>query len=74
MQDISPDEARSRLGELIDAALRGERIVITRDDQHAVQLVPVVAPRRARKAGSAKGLITIREDFDEPLGDFSEYM
>ena len=45
MQDISPDEAKSRLGELIDAALRGERIVIMRDDQHAVQLVPVTAPR-----------------------------
>jgi hypothetical protein len=26
------------------------------------------------KAGSAKGLITIADDFDEPLDDFSEYM
>lgn len=69
MQDISPDEAKARLGELIDAALRGERIVIARDDQQAVQLVPVTPPRRARKAGSAKGLIVIREDFDEPLSE-----
>lgn len=29
------------------------------------------APRRA---GSAKGLVTIPDDFDEPLEDFKEYM
>ena len=27
-----------------------------------------------RKAGLAKGLIEMREDFDEPLDDFKEYM
>jgi len=28
----------------------------------------------ARKPGLAKGLIRMREDFDEPLHDFQEYM
>lgn len=27
-----------------------------------------------RKAGLAKGLIQMREDFDEPLEDFNDYM
>ncbi len=27
-----------------------------------------------RRAGSAKGLIIIPDDFDEPLEDFKEYM
>jgi hypothetical protein len=27
-----------------------------------------------RKAGLAKGLIQMKEDFDEPLDDFKEYM
>lgn len=27
-----------------------------------------------RRAGLAKGLIKMREDFDEPLDDFKEYM
>ena len=27
-----------------------------------------------RKAGLAKGLIRMKEDFDEPLDDFKEYM
>jgi hypothetical protein len=30
--------------------------------------------RQRRQAGSAKGLIVMREDFDAPLDDFSEYM
>ncbi|MGI2904971.1 DUF2281 domain-containing protein [Tolypothrix sp. VBCCA 56010] len=30
--------------------------------------------RRPAKAGSAKGLVTISDDFDEPLEDFKDYM
>lgn len=30
--------------------------------------------KSSRKAGLAKGLIKMREDFDEPLEDFKEYM
>ena len=29
---------------------------------------------KQRKAGLAKGLIQMKEDFDEPLDDFKEYM
>ncbi len=74
MQRVSPEEAKAHLAELMDAAMRGERVVIARDDRHAVQLIPVLPARQSRQAGSAKGLIIIREDFDAPLDDFSEYM
>jgi len=74
MQQFTPEEAKIHLAELIDAAMRGERVVIARDDQHAVQLIPVLPTRQSRQAGSAKGLIVMREDFDAPLDDFSEYM
>ena len=30
--------------------------------------------KASRKAGLAKGLIQMKEDFDEPLDDFKEYM
>ena len=32
------------------------------------------AKRPRRQAGSAKGLITVPDDFDEPLDDFKPYM
>ncbi|PIZ26007.1 MAG: prevent-host-death protein, partial [Chloroflexi bacterium CG_4_10_14_0_8_um_filter_57_5] len=39
-----------------------------------VQLVPLKQMLRSRKAGSAKGMIQMADDFDAPLGDFAEYM
>lgn len=71
MQQINIAEASKHLHDLIEAALTGEEIVITKDERPVVKLVPV---KRRRRAGSAKGLITISEDFDEPLEDFKDYM
>ncbi|MCA1752807.1 MAG: DUF2281 domain-containing protein, partial [Flavobacteriales bacterium] len=31
-------------------------------------------PMKKRKAGLAKGLIKMKDDFDEPLDDFKEYI
>jgi hypothetical protein len=39
-----------------------------------LQNTPMPSPTPTLKAGSAKGLITIADDFDEPLADFKEYM
>lgn len=74
MRQVTPDEAKSELPQLIEAALRGEQVVIAEDEDHAVRLVPVPVKRRARRAGTAKGMFTISQDFDAPLDDFKEYM
>ncbi|HLZ23145.1 MAG TPA: DUF2281 domain-containing protein [Ktedonobacterales bacterium] len=76
MAQVTPDEAKAHLPDLIAAALRGETVVIRQDDEHAVRLVPVTqAPARPhRKAGSAKGTVVMSDDFDAPLADFEEYM
>jgi antitoxin (DNA-binding transcriptional repressor) of toxin-antitoxin stability system len=58
---------------LIDAAVKGEQIVITKDDQTRVRLVPLQKAKPRPQFGSGKGLITIAGDFDEPLKDFEEY-
>ena len=41
MQQVTLDEAKTRLADLIDAALEGETVSIAKDEQHAVQLVPL---------------------------------
>ena len=76
MQQINLIEASKHLPDLIEAAINGEEIVITKDNQPVAKLVAVPPPKKRRpaKAGSAKGLIEISEDFDEPLEDFKEYM
>src|SRR4051794_10252777 len=73
MQQFSLAEAQAHLSDLIAAAMRGEKVFITTDDQARVQLVPVAQPKRQPQFGSAKGLITyMADDFDAPLPDFDE--
>ncbi|MBD2522715.1 type II toxin-antitoxin system Phd/YefM family antitoxin [Nostoc sp. FACHB-133] len=74
MQQITLAEASKNLPNLIEAALGGEEIIIIKDNQPLVKLTPVPPLKHHPKYGSAKGLITISDDFDEPLEDFKEYM
>jgi antitoxin (DNA-binding transcriptional repressor) of toxin-antitoxin stability system len=55
MSQVSLEEAKSRLLELVDVVLKGEMVVILKDLQEAVQLVPAI-PLVHRQFGSAKGL------------------
>ena len=48
MVTVTLKDARQRLGQLVDAAARGEDIVITRRGRKAVRLSPAVdGPRRS---------------------------
>lgn len=71
---IKQSELPKKLWNLIDAALRGEPVFIERDDKAVIQLIPLKRMLRPRKAGSAKGMIVMSDDFDAPLDDFAEYM
>jgi prevent-host-death family protein len=72
IHQFSYAEAKRRLRDLIDAAMRGETVLITHGDQKTVQLVPVAEAKPRPQFGSAKGLIQMADDFDEPLEDFAE--
>ena len=73
MHQVNVGEATRQLPNLIDAALRGEIVLITSDDHQTVRLVHVKHTRQPRRPGSAKGMIHIADDFDAPLEDFQEY-
>ena len=68
------EEAQNCLQKLLEAAHLGEVIVIEGEASLAVKLLPTeVGSEKPLKAGSAKGLIKIAEDFDAPLVEFDEY-
>ena len=73
MHQVSIEEAKITLPDLIEAAVGGDEVLIAKDDQHIVKLVPVSGTKPVPQFGSAKGLITTTEDFDAPLEDFDEY-
>lgn len=73
-QRVTLDEAQAQLDELIDAAMSGATILITKDGDRTVHLVPVPERVGRPRFGSGRGLMIMADDFDEPLNDFEAYM
>ncbi len=73
MHQVNLKEAETRLAELIEEVLRGEEVVIMRSDGASFKIVPLLPVGASPKFGSAKGLVRMSDDFDEPLEDFEEY-
>lgn len=73
MKTVDLATAQDKLADLVAAALKGEVVWIVKDEQSAVQLVPAQPAQPDCYFGSAKGLVTIAEDFDAPLADLTEY-
>lgn len=74
MERYSLHDAQARLSQLIAEAQQGKTVLIVDDSNQAVQLIPVASAPGKRKAGSARGQVTIAPNFDAPLNDFDEYM
>lgn len=71
---IKQSDLPKKLWTIIDAALRGEAVFIEREDKALIHLIPLKNMLHPRKAGSAKGMIHMADDFDAPLDDFAAYM
>lgn len=69
---VSVYEAKSKLSQMINAALEGEEVVITRNGKDTVKLTPV-KKKKSDWIGMYEGQIMIHDDFDDPLEEFEEY-
>jgi antitoxin (DNA-binding transcriptional repressor) of toxin-antitoxin stability system len=74
MHQIDISQAESQVKSLFQAALNGDEVIITQDNQPILRLTSFTKDSKRRHSGSAKGLISMSPDFDEPLADFAEYM
>ncbi|MGE0083316.1 MAG: type II toxin-antitoxin system Phd/YefM family antitoxin [Desulfococcaceae bacterium] len=66
------NEAKTKLDELLAMAILGKNVVIAKEDGTSFRIVPCA--QSYPKFGSAKGLIEISDDFDDPVEGFEEYM
>jgi prevent-host-death family protein len=73
MYQINLQDAKTKLAELIEAVASGEEVIITRSDGALFKIVPFSSEEIRPKFGSAKGLVRMSDDFDQPLADFEEY-
>ena len=62
---VNMHQAKSSLSRLVERALAGEDVVIARNGQTLVRLVPIPKQREPRVPGRSKGRIWIAPDFDE---------
>ena len=66
-------QAKTHLSQLVERALNGEEIVLTRRGEPAVRLVPERSRGGfASLAGVWQGRVTVADDFDELPEDLAE--
>ena len=61
-------EAKSTLSKLVEAAERGEEVIIARAGSPVVRLVPIIQGQK-RTLGAWKGQVQMSEDFNAPLSE-----
>ena len=64
-------EAKAHFSEIVQKAMLGESIIVTKENRPVVKIVPIKPATRS--PGTGKG-IWMSADFDQPLADFAEYM
>jgi prevent-host-death family protein len=64
-------DAKAHFSEIVQKAMLGEIITVTKENRPVVKIVPIKPA--TRNPGTGKG-IWMSADFDQPLADFAEYM
>jgi len=67
---VSVSEAKNRFPDMLDRLAIGEEVVITDKGEPVAKLVPIPATTKKRRKfrfGSAKGEVTVPDDFNDPL-------
>lgn len=72
MTEVGVHEAKTHFSKLLDRALAGEEIVITRSGEPLVTLVPVQRKRKPN-FGWAAGTVQMADDFDELPDEFMDH-
>ena len=73
MSKFNIAEAKTHFSRLVQKALQGEEVIISKDCKPVLKLVPLNKPKRPRKPGSGKGqIVYIAPDFDATLENFKD--
>jgi prevent-host-death family protein len=69
MNVVNVHTAKTHLSRLIEQACAGEEVIIARNNQPVVKLVPIHPPQPKRQRGSLEGQVIVPDSFFDPLPD-----
>ena len=67
METVDISDAKTRLSQLVDKAIAGEDVVISRHGKPLVRLTQLAEPARRVRFGVLEAKIKVANDFDAPL-------
>lgn len=67
MKVVNVHAAKTQLSRLIEEACAGEEIVIARNSEPVVRLVPIHTEQPRRQRGSLEGQVFVPDSFFDPL-------
>jgi prevent-host-death family protein len=71
--EIGLFEAKTHLSKLLDQVAHGSNFIITRRGTPIAELRPIQSTKRSLSFGCDKDLITISDDFDDPIPGMEDY-
>jgi len=64
---VNVHDAKTHFSKLINQTLEGEEVIISRGNNPLIKLVPYHKELTPRKGGQLKGMLSVADNFDDPL-------
>ena len=74
MIKLTLNEAQSQLYDLLKAASKGEQVIIQNHEGQDFQIISLAPTVKHPQYGSAKGIVKMLDNFDDPIEEFENYM
>jgi prevent-host-death family protein len=67
MKVVNIHQAKTTLSQLLESALAGEEVIISKAGKPLARLIPYQTEKKPRTPGYWKGKVKMADDFDAPL-------
>jgi prevent-host-death family protein len=67
METVNIYDAKTRLSQLVDKAVAGEDVIVSRNGKPLVLITRLEGAKRPIRFGVLKGKVRVAKDFDAPL-------
>lgn len=64
---VNIHEAKTHFSKLIQQVVNGEEIIVAKSGVPLIKMIPYEKSSTSRKGGQLKGMMLVKDNFDEPL-------